>query len=242
MSWQTERSGHVVIDGTAVRHSETSPGQGHAVWSKGGSGYWLFQVGGCIERGGFWLGVISPDNFGPGHRLRGLFYSSLGSLSDGNSVVAARWGRPLAHGDTVGMRLEQTRDRVTLAFSHNGTALGVAFDIRGWNGRPLQPAVSLQEAGQSVRITPAERLPPLESMLVGGAPEAGSLEGVWRAGGCTVQVQRQGFVTFEVVVKVANTRHYIVNYIKEGTFHVKPFKSTKEGLMHLLLTLQKILV
>ena len=55
--------------------------------------------------------------------------------------------------------------RLTLAFAHNGTPLGEAFDIQGWSGGPVsgactspcqvRPVVSLSAPGQRLSLAAA---------------------------------------------------------------------------------------
>ena len=188
MSWHVDGSGKVFASGAEVRHSGRGSGRGHAIWSQGGSGYWLLEVRGSGTTG-LWIGVATAEHFKPGYALRGLFYGGPGNLSDGNSLVSSgHWGPKFVHGDRIGMRLEQAGDRVTLAFSLNGAGIGVAFDIRGWTGAgQLRPCVVLEDPSQAVKITPGGSLPPLESMLAagGGVPGPG-VEGAWR-GRCAIQ-------------------------------------------------------
>ena len=49
--------------------------------------------------------------------------------------------------------LFKTGDKTVLAFSKNGSGLGVAFDISGYSGMEFRPAVSMDEAGQGVTIS-----------------------------------------------------------------------------------------
>jgi hypothetical protein len=198
MSWQEDGSGKVTVSGAEVRHS-ADHGKGNAVWSEGGTGYWELEVQGGP---GLWVGVTTAETFGAGYGMKGLFYGGPGNLSDGNSLVTGHWGPKFGNGDRIGMRLEQEGDRATLAFSRNGTGLGVAFDIQGWAGGQLRPAVSLEEAGHAVKIS-AGSLPSLESMLASGGPGAG-VEGAWR-GRCDIQVEQQGESAWRVAAKVANS-------------------------------------
>ena len=193
MSWHADGSNKVVSSGPELRRSSRGSGRGHAVWSQGGSGYWLFEVRGAGS--GIWIGVTTAQHFKPGYALRGLFYGGPGgNLSDGNSLVSSgHWGHKLSHGDRIGMRLEQAGGRVILAFSRNGAGLGVAFDIRGWStASQLRPCVSLDEATQALKISSGGPLQPLENMLVaGGVPEAGW----WREpGGAAVLYRWSGWV------------------------------------------------
>ncbi|CAH3157050.1 unnamed protein product [Porites lobata] len=85
--------------------------------------------------------------------MKGLFYGGPGNLSDGSSLVTSNWRPKFGDGDVIGMRLEQTCDKTVLAFSKNGSGLGVAFDISRYRGMEFRPAVSMDEAGQGVTIS-----------------------------------------------------------------------------------------
>ena len=227
MSWQEDGSGKVVVSGAEVRHSADNAGKGNAIWSQGGTGFWQLEVEG---NSGLWIGVSTADKFGPGYGLKGLFYGGPGNLSDGNSLVTGPWGPKFGNGDKIGMRLEQDGDRASLAFSLNGAGLGVAFDIQGWTGGQLRPAVSLEDPGHAVKIAEGGPLPPLESMLAAGGAGTG-VEGSWR-GRCDIQVERVGEDTWRLAAKVANTMSCTVTRVGDSVTasHVI---STKGGHNHI---------
>lgn len=223
MTWQEDGSGKVVVSGAEVRHSADASGKGNAIWSQGGTGYWQLEVEGAS---GLWVGVATAENFAPGYGLKGLFYGGPGNLSDGNSLVTGHWGPKFGNGDRLGMRLEQEGDRATLAFSLNGVGLGVAFDVQGWTGGQLRPAVSLEDPSHAVRISEGGPLPSLETMLAAGGPSAAGVEGSWR-GRCDVQVERAGADTWRVAAKVANTISCTVARSGDGVKVVGSAISTK---------------
>ena len=70
------------------------------------------------------MGVSAEDKFAAGWGMKGLFDGGPGNLSDGSSLVTSRWGPKFGDGDVIGMRLEQTGDKIVLAFSKNGSGLG----------------------------------------------------------------------------------------------------------------------
>ena len=174
MAWRVDASGHAVASGGELKHGG-APGaekMGNAMWmdDKVGDGVhcWSFDISGG---NGMWIGVGTEDNFGPGYNLKGMLYGGPGNLSDGGALVAGSWGPKFGPGDKIGMRLEVSGNHTTLAFSKNGSGLGVAYDIRGWTGGSLRPVVSLDSPDQSVQISSMQEcllpvLPGLGSWLV----------------------------------------------------------------------------
>jgi len=181
-SWKVDDSGNAKVDladFNTVRHggAEGPEKKGNArFYHKGpGVGYWEFKV---LGSGGFWLGVTTEANFGPGYGMKGLFFGGPGNLSDGGSLVESGWGPKMEEGDVIGMRLEQKDGNTTLAFSKNGEGLGTAFDIQGWDEGVFVPAVSLEKPGQGVKIK-EDCYQPLESFTPIQFPGS-SIEGTWK--------------------------------------------------------------
>jgi len=182
-SWKVDDSGNAKVDladFNTVRHggAEGPEKKGNArFYHKGpGVGYWEFKV---LGSGGFWLGVTTEANFGPGYGMKGLFFGGPGNLSDGGSLVESGWGPKMEEGDVIGMRLEQKDGNTTLAFSKNGKGLGTAFDIQGWDEGVFVPAVSLEKPGQGVTIDDMGG-PDLEYMQPELQPIRTTIEGTWK--------------------------------------------------------------
>jgi len=158
MSWIVDNSGRLIASDNEVKLVTEGRGdsKANAMWidssdeADSGTSVWRLQMTGG---GGMWVGVATEDRFGPGYSLKGLLYGGPGNLSDGGSLVQAKWGPSLTKGDTVDMKTIVTEDRVTVQFGRNGANLGVAFDLTGWSGAALRPVVSLARDGDSLTIT-----------------------------------------------------------------------------------------
>eukprot|EP00088_Acartia_fossae_P002864 TRINITY_DN11196_c1_g1_i1.p1 TRINITY_DN11196_c1_g1~~TRINITY_DN11196_c1_g1_i1.p1 ORF type:complete len:281 (-),score=66.57 TRINITY_DN11196_c1_g1_i1:195-1037(-) len=186
MTWKEDGSGKVKVSGSEVEHSGDR-GKANAIWSESGSGYWEFKVSG---QSGAWVGICSPDKFGPGYGIKGLFYGGPGNLSDGGSLAKGSWGPKFGDGDVIGMRVEHTADRTLVAFSKNGEGLGVAFDIQGLaGGKDMCPAVSLESTGQKVCLT-SGNMPPASAMEKSTAVKPG-VEGQW-TGRFSFSIKKEG--------------------------------------------------
>jgi len=211
MSWKVDESGNAVTNGGEVKHGGATGAEkkGNAMWFEEdafGDGVccWNFDITGGK---GMWIGVAVRENFGSGYKLKGLMYGGPGNLSDGGALVTGHWGPKLEQGDKIGMRLEVAGDRITLAFSKNGSGLGVAYDINGWTntGTPLRPVVSLDSPDQSIVISNSEPCG-LEAMDPSSGPPAG-IAGSWMLEGeqCWLSIEAEGPGTWRVSAKVGNT-------------------------------------
>jgi len=220
MSWRDDGAGKLEIDGARVNFCGADGSKANALWSAGGTGYWEFKVSGPP---GTWVGVSSEDKFGAGYGTKGLFYGGPGNLSDGGSLVTGQWGPEFGNNDVIGMRLEQAGDKVSLAYSKNGSPLGVAFDIQGWTGSEFCPAVSMSDAGQSVSIT-AGSLPDLASMGKSAGPREG-VEGAWQ-GRFKLNIKNTGSGAWRFNAKAGNSMSCSVTE-KDGCLTVGPIMSTK---------------
>jgi hypothetical protein len=212
--WTLDGSGVLAASGGAVRCVADAAGsKGNAVWgSAGGSGHYAFRLSGPP---GAWVGVCTQGGFAAGWRLRGLFFGGPGNLADGSSLVAGGWGPAFGEGDTIGMRVEQGAGAVSLAFSKNGEPLGEAFNVSGWEGGALHPAVSLDTEGQGVELllqqpavgaaaaAAAAALPPLAAFLRPAGPASPGIEGSW-VGRYSLQVSSAG-AGWRLSARVANT-------------------------------------
>lgn len=201
MPWTEDGGGLLTVSGANSVHFSGVPAgsKGNAMWSRSGTQYCEFTLTGPV---GAWVGVTTPSKFSAGWRCKGLYIGGPGNTSDGGGLVAGNWGPAFGHGDVVGLRIEQTPTRTTIAVSKNGEGLGVAFDIAGELPGPLHPAVSLDEEGQAITI--AERdLPPLATML--RAPPAGAgVEGKW-SGRYGLTVVAAGARAWDLHAKVGNS-------------------------------------
>merc|ERR1711872_1177070 len=119
-------------------------------------------------------------------------YGGPGNLADGSSLVASNWGPQLANGDRIGLRVErrdaESDGHVMVAFSRNGSPLGIAFDIVGWKPEEdLFPVVCFASEGQAVSMTTdcnddPSKLPDLETFKASPTVPEG-LEGDWVSSG-----------------------------------------------------------
>jgi len=232
MSWKVDESGNAVINGGEVKHGGATGAEkkGNAMWfEEDGFGDGVFCWNFDITGGkGMWIGVAVRENFGSGYKLKGLMYGGPGNLSDGGALVTGHWGPKLEQGDKIGMRLEVAGDRITLAFSKNGSGLGVAYDINGWTntGTPLRPVVSLDSPDQSIVISNSEPCG-LEAMDPSSGPPAG-IAGSWMLDGeqCWLSIEAEGPGTWRVSAKVGNTMSCSVTE-ENGVFSAGPVMMTK---------------
>ena len=148
MAWKGDGNEGLSISGHSVQYGGgKGDAKGNALWTDqlASSSYVEFKVSG---EPGTWVGVATEANFAAGWGLKGLFYGGPGNLSDGGSLVQSNWGPKFGAGDVIGMQVDQSADRVQIAFAKNGAGLGPAFDIAGWTAGPLHPTVSFNTAGQ----------------------------------------------------------------------------------------------
>ena len=230
MSWTVDQSGNAVADGGEVKHggAVSSEKKGNAIWmdDKVGEGVhcWSFDISGDS---GIWLGVGTEDKFGPGYQLAGLLYGGPGNLSDGGALITGHWGPSFGQGDKIGMRLEVAGEQTTLAFSKNGSGLGVAYDIRGWAGGPLRPVVSLSSPGQGVRISSAQDWG-LQAMSSVPETQPG-IAGSWQLDGedtWELGIEDSGAGLWRVSATVANCMSCSVTE-SGGVFSVGPVMTTQ---------------
>eukprot|EP00092_Neocalanus_flemingeri_P021705 GFUD01023543.1.p1 GENE.GFUD01023543.1~~GFUD01023543.1.p1 ORF type:complete len:292 (+),score=99.40 GFUD01023543.1:312-1187(+) len=229
MSWNSDESGNAVASGGEVKHGGAvgSEKKGNAMWMEDNSGEgvqcWNFDITGGK---GMWVGVGTQENFGSGYKLKGLMYGGPGNLSDGGALVTGHWGPKFGEGDKIGMRIEISGDRTTLAFSKNGVGLGVAYDISGWTGSPLRPVVSLDSADQSVVIS-SMAVCSLETMAPASGPPAG-VAGSWqhdKEQKCQLSIEAEEAGQWRVGAKVGNSMSCIVTE-NSGVFSAGPVMST----------------
>jgi len=229
MGWKVDTSGNAVENVGEVKHGGAagSEKKGNAIWMEDDAGdgvrCWSFDVQGGKS---MWIGVGTEDNFGPGYKLKGLLFGGPGNLSDGGALITGHWGPKFGQGDKIGMRLEVSGDRTTLAFSKNGQGLGIAYDIKGWTGSPLRPVVSLDAPDQIVSIA-REDVWSLESMSPASGPPAG-IAGSWQLDGqqgCLLSIEPEGAGQWRVGAKVANSMGCTVTE-SNGVFSAGPVMST----------------
>jgi len=185
MAWKGDGNEGLSISGHSVQYGGgKGDAKGNALWTDqlASSSYVEFKVSG---EPGTWVGVATEANFAAGWGLKGLFYGGPGNLSDGGSLVQSNWGPKFGAGDVIGMQVDQSADRVQIAFAKNGAGLGPAFDIAGWTAGPLHPTVSFNTAGQGVEIATGNAAP--ASMARGTAPGA-DIEGDWECAGFCMSV------------------------------------------------------
>jgi len=227
MSWTVDESGNAVAGGGEVKHGGAagSEKKGNAMWMDDNVGEgihcWNLDVSGGK---GMWIGVGTQENFGSGYKMKGLMYGGPGNLSDGGALVTGHWGPKFGQGDKIGMRLEVSGDRTTLAFSKNGAGLGVAYDISGWTGSPLRPVVSLDSPDQSIVISRMEACS-LETMAPASGPPAG-IAGSWQHElECQLSIEAEGAGQWRVGAKVGNSMGCTVTE-NNGVFSAGPVMST----------------
>merc|ERR550517_7667 len=183
MTWKGDGSEALSVNGSSVQYGGgKGDAKGNALWT-GQAGYVEVRVSG---EPGTWVGVATEANFAAGWGLKGLFYGGPGNLSDGGSLVQGNWGPKFGAGDVIGMQVDQSADRVQIAFSKNGAGLGPAFDIAGWTAGQLHPTVSFNTAGQGVEIATGNAPP--ASMARTGAPGP-NIEGDWECAGFFLSVE-----------------------------------------------------
>jgi len=230
MSWTVDQSGNALTSGGELKHGGAagSEKKGNAMWmdDKVGEGVhgWSFDISGGS---GMWIGVGTEGNFGAGYKLKGLLYGGPGNLSDGGALITGHWGPKFAPGDKIGMRLEVSGDHITLAFSKNGSGLGVAYDITGWTGGPLRPVVSLDSPDQSVLIS-SMKDSGLQAMTSAGGPPAG-IAGSWQLDGenkWELSIEQGGPGQWRVGAKVANSMSCSVTE-GNGVFSAGPVMATQ---------------
>lgn len=238
MPWKDDGSGQLTVsdDGNGVRCTSRHGGDGkanaiftggHYNAAAGGCSYWEFDVttpdnnnGG----GGVWIGVCMAKQFKAGYGLKGLLYGGPGNLGDGSSLVASNWGPQLANGDRIGLRVErrdaESDGHVMVAFSRNGSPLGIAFDIVGWKPEEdLFPVVCFASEGQAVTMTTdcnddPSKLPDLETFKASPTVPDG-LEGDW-VGHFTLCINSKGDNSWQVSAHVANNMFCTLTSTPEG--------------------------
>ena len=198
MSWTIDNSVNLSVTENEVRCTEDGKSKANALWSNGGTGSWEFRISGPS---GIWIGVSMPAKFGPGYGMKGLFYGGPGNLSNGSSLVAGQWGPTFADGDVIGMKVEQSEDKITIAYSKNGEGLGVAFDISGWNGEEFQPAVSMDLKDQAVCI---QKVPLLENTMRTFSSVGDGIEGKWE-GKFKIEISNTEENCWRIASKIANS-------------------------------------
>jgi len=224
MSWTDDGSDNkLALSGSEAKYSPVAGGsssKANAIWSEGGTGLWQFSVSG---ESGTWIGVSTADRFGPGYRMKGLFFGGPGNLSDGNSLVTGQWGPEFGDGDVIGLKIEQTGDHLTVAYSKNGASLGVAFDISGWTYGEVRPAISMDTSGQAVTISRGTGSETMDTTR----PTTGNegIEGNWK-GEFSVQIRSAGDKSWRVSAKVANSMNCTVTQ-QNGQMVAGPVMSTR---------------
>lgn len=105
------------------------------------------------------------------------------------------------------MYVESTTDHLKIAYSRNGAGLGIAFDIQGWNGDAVYPAVSLQEPGQVITINELKDIPDISRFLPSFiSPD---IEGKWE-GICPLTISHIQGEEYRVSAKPANSINCLV--------------------------------
>ncbi|RWS06103.1 hypothetical protein B4U79_16192 [Dinothrombium tinctorium] len=105
--------------------------------------------------GNSFVGFTTKDHFADGFHIRGLFYG--GTLSDGLASLGA-FSRRTHQGDTVGLRIDLTKEKIKIYVHLNGRSLGLAFDVNRGNISALYPTVHTYDDAL-IRIRKLETFP-----------------------------------------------------------------------------------
>jgi len=244
MSWKDDGTDQLTVsgDGAEVRCTARGKGDGKAnamfTGAKTGNSdcFWELKVTVPAGAGGLWIGVTMPTQFAAGYGLKGLLYGGPGNLGDGSSLVASCWGPQFADGDVVGMRLQRRDDdqdgHVVLAFSINGSPVGVAFDVVGWKPeQDLAPVVCMNAVGQAVSLvlesSDATTMQSIDSFKATPVVPAG-IEGDWVGEKYSLSLDKADTNddTWRISVQVANNLFTNLTRTSEGGWQSSGVGST----------------
>ena len=120
---------------------------------------YFFQVSILEMSGSLSVGVVTPCEFQPGWRIKGMFYN--GNLTNGSAALAVSWGPRFGVGDSVGVRLRSTSENVEVTFYKNGESLGTGFSIKTSSLQLYCPCL-IVDGNVTIEFTIPEELPSLE--------------------------------------------------------------------------------
>lgn len=105
------------------------------------------------------VGIVTPSEFQPGWKTKGMFYN--GNLTNGSAALAVSWGPRFGIGDSVGVRVITSSENVEVTFYKNGKSLGAGFIIENVAAQPYCPCLSV-DGDAKLKIEIPEELPPQE--------------------------------------------------------------------------------
>mmetsp|Transcript_43684 Transcript_43684/g.170959 ORF Transcript_43684/g.170959 Transcript_43684/m.170959 type:complete len:269 (-) Transcript_43684:556-1362(-) len=122
-----------------------------------------------------WFGITTKDRFGPGYKLKGVFFGGPGNTSDGSALVKSQFHESgLAEGDLVGMEVD-VGTKLSVKYFVNNCFVGEAFRLNDYpRDESLYPAVST--CGKSELSMKIKDSPPA---LLNRVPEPSGITGKW---------------------------------------------------------------
>eukprot|EP00189_Rhodosorus_marinus_P008150 CAMPEP_0184753496 /NCGR_PEP_ID=MMETSP0315-20130426/44133_1 /TAXON_ID=101924 /ORGANISM="Rhodosorus marinus, Strain UTEX LB 2760" /LENGTH=313 /DNA_ID=CAMNT_0027232877 /DNA_START=6 /DNA_END=947 /DNA_ORIENTATION=+ len=122
-----------------------------------------------------WFGITTRRKFGPGYKLKGVFFGGPGNTSDGSALVKSQFhDSGLAEGDLVGMEVD-VGAKLRVKYFVNNYFIGEAFCLDDYpRDETLFPAVSTNgksELSMRIKDSPPETLNRI--------PETSGITGKW---------------------------------------------------------------
>ncbi|KAJ8905251.1 hypothetical protein NDN08_001759 [Rhodosorus marinus] len=184
MGWILDGSGILkVLDngnlGSAPDVQSRSSKKANAIFEDGGirngehKYYELSMI--KAETSATWFGMTTRDRFGPGYKLKGVFFGGPGNTSNGSALVKSQFHESgLAEGDLVGMEVD-VGTKLSVKYFVNNCFVGEAFRLDDYpRGETLFPAVST--SGKSELSMGIKDSPPATLNRI---PEPSGLTGKW---------------------------------------------------------------
>ena len=126
------------------------------------------------------VGLVSESEFLPGWKTRGMFYN--GNVTNGSAALYTSFGKFVAAGDTVGVRIFRNNDATEVQFLVNSECLGTAFRLNGpEDGKYFYPCVHVSGKAEFVYQEIARSLS--EALMEdenSNLEEAATFQGDWK--------------------------------------------------------------
>jgi len=157
LPWLDDGSGHIEDLGGGAFSVGGNPKQGspiNALCDVGfSSGQVYFEIE-VVAGDGAFVGIGTKQGFGPGYKLKGLFFGGPGNLSNGSGGLRTGFGDGVAQGSIIGITLDlSVPDSVSMDVWQDGKHLGQAFkSCPREQDASVYPVVKAKAAGDSFRI------------------------------------------------------------------------------------------
>lgn len=142
VSWISDSAegGSVVENGNEVSVSAARQGTPFNVRSKTpASDFFYFAVEIRELTGSVSVGLVTPGEFQPGWKTRGMFYN--GNVTNGSGALITGFGKYVTVGDTVGVRKVNNDTATEVQFLVNQKCLGTAFSLENATSKTFCPCV-----------------------------------------------------------------------------------------------------